>query len=312
VFDLSLKVRVSPPSDGNGESKGSGWQILHVYGSPNTNASQLSSDGTVMKVSQAHSCLQWPHAVLDSCLCMPVAAEFVCVMQRFVSAGAAEINGLLLCMRTEGLWWLSFISPNLYCPEGSGLSRTNFFFILTLATQIHTLFPSPKSEEGIKGGVVLLRMQRPSDPSTPLILDASYEDREGNKLRFAADMATIYQWPAEDAVVAGRLPCMQLGYGMAHALLSRPARSADQQPFLFPASNPALYPCPPRSSVRTVDVPVDVLEEGGAEFYQSSGVEKAVALARYTDILQSWCAGAGCTCGTGMPGCGMAFVMHHS
>lgn len=78
-------MRVSPPSDGNGESKSSGWQILHVYGSPNTNASQLSSDGTVMKVSQVHSCLRWLHAVPGSwsCMCMTVAAVFVCAMQLF-------------------------------------------------------------------------------------------------------------------------------------------------------------------------------------------------------------------------------------
>lgn len=47
--------------------------------------------------------------------------------------------------------------------------------------QIHTLFPSAKTEEGIKGGVVLLRVQPPPGctPATapPLRLAARYCDR---------------------------------------------------------------------------------------------------------------------------------------
>lgn len=42
VFDLALKVGVSPDNNADG------WHILHVYGSPN--ADDLSSDGTIMKV----------------------------------------------------------------------------------------------------------------------------------------------------------------------------------------------------------------------------------------------------------------------
>lgn len=49
------------------------------------------------------------------------------------------------------------------------------------AAQINTLFPSAKSEEGIKGGVVLLRMQPPPgttlDTAPPLRLAACYCDR---------------------------------------------------------------------------------------------------------------------------------------
>lgn len=44
-----------------------------------------------------------------------------------------------------------------------------------------TLFPSPKTEEGIKGGVVLLRMQPPPGTTLatapPLKLSAAYTDR---------------------------------------------------------------------------------------------------------------------------------------
>lgn len=47
--------------------------------------------------------------------------------------------------------------------------------------QVSTLFPSAKSEEGIKGGVVLLRMRPPpgTDARTapPLRLSARYADR---------------------------------------------------------------------------------------------------------------------------------------
>lgn len=44
VFDLALKVGVSPNTDADG------WHILHVYGSPN--ADDLSSDGTIMKARE--------------------------------------------------------------------------------------------------------------------------------------------------------------------------------------------------------------------------------------------------------------------
>jgi Ca-activated chloride channel family protein len=51
--------------------------------------------------------------------------------------------------------------------------------------QIKTLFPSPKTEEGIKGGVVLLRMRPPTAGanSTPLQLSVTYTDREGKQFR---------------------------------------------------------------------------------------------------------------------------------
>lgn len=46
---------------------------------------------------------------------------------------------------------------------------------------MHTLFPSPKTEEGIKGGVVLLRLAPPAGTAIaaapPLRLEACYQDR---------------------------------------------------------------------------------------------------------------------------------------
>ena len=52
-----------------------------------------------------------------------------------------------------------------------------------LQTQVHTLFPSPKTEEGVKGGVVLLRMLPPEGGEAPLGLEVSYVNREGDKFR---------------------------------------------------------------------------------------------------------------------------------
>lgn len=53
--------------------------------------------------------------------------------------------------------------------------------------QVSTLFPSPKTEEGIKGGVVLLRMRPPTAGNTPLQLTISYTDREGKQFRWGCN-----------------------------------------------------------------------------------------------------------------------------
>ena len=50
---------------------------------------------------------------------------------------------------------------------------------------MHTLFPSPKTEQGIKGGVVLLRLNPPNNgANVPLRLAVSYVDREGRQFRW--------------------------------------------------------------------------------------------------------------------------------
>ena len=86
---------------------------------------------------------------------------------------------------------------------------------------INTLFPSPKTEQGIKGGVLLLRMIPPDDVhASPLTLTVTYEDRNGTQ----------------------------------------------------------------HTSQRAVSFPADM----SSELYGSPGVEKAVLLARYTDLIQSW------------------------
>lgn len=93
-------------------------------------------------------------------------------------------------------------------------------------SRVNTLFPSPKSEQGIKGGVVLLRMQAPQGGPTavPLNLQASYSDRQGKNY----------------------------------------------------------------ASKRLVSIPEPALTTGAGPFYQSTGVRKAVLLARYTDLVRNW------------------------
>ncbi|KAL4458691.1 hypothetical protein ABPG75_013556 [Micractinium tetrahymenae] len=92
--------------------------------------------------------------------------------------------------------------------------------------RIDTLFPSPKTEQGIKGGVVLLRMAPPQGGSRPLQLAVGYTDREGRQYSTKRTVA----FPQQAASAAA----------------------------------------------------------GGGSFFESSGVEKAVLLARYTDILHDW------------------------
>jgi Ca-activated chloride channel family protein len=48
VFDLTLAVDNSSLA-GNGDN---GWQVLHVYGSPNPNDTALSGGGTIIKVGE--------------------------------------------------------------------------------------------------------------------------------------------------------------------------------------------------------------------------------------------------------------------
>lgn len=93
-------------------------------------------------------------------------------------------------------------------------------------SRVNTLFPSPKSEEGIKGGVVLLRMQAPAGGpgAVPLSLQATYSDRDGKAY----------------------------------------------------------------STERSVALPPEALQGGGAPYAQSTGVRKAVLLARYSDLLRNW------------------------
>jgi hypothetical protein len=146
VFDLTLEVDNSSLA-GNGDS---GWRVLHVYGSPNPNDTALSGGGTIMKVGRGG------------------------VGGRGWGKGCGVWN-MQPCVNTCARWPAS---PSMYLL--SPLLPT-----YAPCVQIHTLFPSPKTEEGIKGGVVLLRMRPPAAGanSTPLQLSVTYTDREGKQFR---------------------------------------------------------------------------------------------------------------------------------
>eukprot|EP00887_Chlorella_sp_A99_P006595 scaffold3.g6595.t1 len=96
--------------------------------------------------------------------------------------------------------------------------------------RINTLFPSPKTDEGIKGGVVLVRMAPPKGAAAnaaPLSLAVTYADRAGQS----------------------------------------------------------------HSSVKSVDVSgatAAANAAGAAGYFESTGVEKAVMLARYVDLMRGW------------------------
>eukprot|EP01024_Parvocaulis_polyphysoides_P054992 TRINITY_DN5590_c2_g1_i1.p1 TRINITY_DN5590_c2_g1~~TRINITY_DN5590_c2_g1_i1.p1 ORF type:complete len:429 (+),score=64.13 TRINITY_DN5590_c2_g1_i1:38-1288(+) len=114
----------------------------------------------------------------------------------------------------DGMGWQVikvYGSPNI----DGGLTKNGSFI------EINTLFPTPRTEEGIKGGVVLLKMFKP-DSNIPLELKVSYQDRD----------TLTYQ-----------------------------------------------------ESTSIVNVFDDISE---TEFFGSSGVQKAVLLSRYVDLLRGW------------------------
>jgi Ca-activated chloride channel family protein len=53
--------------------------------------------------------------------------------------------------------------------------------------RVNTLFPSPTTEEGSRGGLILLRLQKTGDNPT-IVLTAKYEDRSGERHRTTAKL----------------------------------------------------------------------------------------------------------------------------
>ncbi|KAI3434996.1 hypothetical protein D9Q98_003048 [Chlorella vulgaris] len=106
--------------------------------------------------------------------------------------------------------------------------------------RVNTLFPAAKSEEGIKGGVVLLRMRPPPGTTLhtapPLRLSARYVDRAGKQY----ESLRVVEVPPEAVPVSD-----------SHA------------------EGGSAVACTPA-------------------YFQSSGVRKAVVLARLVDALQCW------------------------
>eukprot|EP01023_Acetabularia_acetabulum_P011516 TRINITY_DN1532_c0_g1_i1.p1 TRINITY_DN1532_c0_g1~~TRINITY_DN1532_c0_g1_i1.p1 ORF type:complete len:797 (+),score=137.84 TRINITY_DN1532_c0_g1_i1:96-2486(+) len=103
-------------------------------------------------------------------------------------------------------------SPNI----DGGLTKNGTFI------EINTLFPTPRTEEGIKGGVVLLKMLKPQK-NIPLKLQVSYKDRDTLTNQQSTSTVNVFDNLASDQ-----------------------------------------------------------------EFFGSSGVEKAVLLSRYVDLLRGW------------------------
>ncbi|KAI8474497.1 MAG: hypothetical protein J3K34DRAFT_407955 [Monoraphidium minutum] len=134
------------------------------------------------------------------------------------SLAAASNDGASKTSSAGGGWRVAHVYGSPDTKEGEGQDGS--------IMKVLTLFPSPKTEEGVKGGVVLLRMTPPPGTTVatapPLKLSAKYTDRSGKAF----------------------------------------------------------------DTVRTVQVPADAKK--GGPYFQSSGVRKAVALARLSDGLQSW------------------------
>eukprot|EP00887_Chlorella_sp_A99_P004125 scaffold23.g4125.t1 len=169
--------------------------------------------------------------------------------------GKKESMGRVDSASLAGGWRLlaAYGSPN---PNDTALGGNGTIM------RVNTLFPSPKTEEGIKartaisnglprpppglapqGGVVLLRVAPPpaGADSQPLSLAVSYTDRANATF---TSRRTV-------GIPAALLAAQQAGGG----------GGASEGPFLPPAED---------------------------SFFQSSGVRKAVALARYSDLMQTW------------------------
>ena len=145
MFDLALQVVKFGIAGDNRPVDPTGWSILHVYGSPNPNETALSSNGTVMRVG-----------------------------------GVGGVGGRTGCDLIGGRWcsehWTAQRTPTPLPPAPTHTHHN--------PAQVHTLFPSPKTEQGIKGGVVLLRLRPPANgANTPLRLAVTYADREGKQFR---------------------------------------------------------------------------------------------------------------------------------
>lgn len=117
------------------------------------------------------------------------------------------------------------VDPNSLVPTNNGTSDSSSWQILqiygtpnpndtayaalgqagnTTISSITTLFPSPKTEEGIKGGVVLLRMGYTNSTlqgeAPPLTLDVSYTDRNGTRFTSNRDVDVPSRSPGNDQI----------------------------------------------------------------------------------------------------------------
>eukprot|EP01025_Chloroclados_australasicus_P002362 TRINITY_DN1053_c0_g2_i3.p1 TRINITY_DN1053_c0_g2~~TRINITY_DN1053_c0_g2_i3.p1 ORF type:complete len:661 (+),score=85.72 TRINITY_DN1053_c0_g2_i3:177-2159(+) len=128
-------------------------------------------------------------------------------------------------------------SPNV----DGGLNKEGTFI------EVNTLFPTPKMEEGIKGGVVLLKMFKP-DADIPLSLKVSYKDRDTlQTFESRADVDVLNSVPdrvffdstgVEKAILLARYVDLLRGWIVdQREVLEKP-----EEPVFYPEHNCAVYP----------------------------------------------------------------------
>ena len=190
VFDLELRIdpaSLADPSSGgaSGSSAGTaathrdGWRVVHVYGSPDSEERRLSGGGSIMRVRRRGAASWDGRPGL-----FPVMA---CLLWR--SGGSAAAPSMIFCVWVGRvpLCCLHMLRAHAdRAREAASLRAARFPSQFPLAPlQVHSLFPSPKTEEGIKGGVVLLRLAPPAGTpvaaAPPLRLEARYQDRWGGE-----------------------------------------------------------------------------------------------------------------------------------
>jgi Ca-activated chloride channel family protein len=149
---------------------------------------------------------------------------------------------------------------------------------------VHSLFPSPKTEEGIKGGVVLLRLAPPAGISLaaapPPRLEARYQDRSGKQystlraVAVPAGVADVASSDAEGPTTLYQSTGVRLHSGLLLSYL-QPEDDAVSRAALHVWRRPPATQLPLRLTC-TAPLPCPLQ------------VRKAVLLARLTDALQGW------------------------
>ena len=137
---------------------------------------------------------------------------------------------------------------------------------------------SPKTEEGIKGGVVLLRLAPPEGGMRPLTLEVTYEDREGKSFRWVRYGAGSKHGDPLSPAWCTRCPH---GSGHWHAAIEfsrgtlRCSTGPSSSPALLHSAQHTLPIALMCSSKRAVDISPEVATStNGGALYQSSGVRK--------------------------------------
>lgn len=212
------------------------------------------------------------------------------------AAASVELAGPAGSRHTHGAWHSRDAVPlNAAVPRSLPVQPVNPQ-PKPVCKQVHTLFPAAKSEEGIKGGVVLLRLAPPPGATTaaapPLRLEARYTDRSGWAVPqpVAAGMQALSGGGGRFLGVTCGCVTQQRALGgdeesSKWAGPSTEGEPADDAQQLLMLSAVCCLPAPPAcrsgrqySTLRAVEVPPEAGDVAGSEaegptaFYQSSGV----------------------------------------